>query len=170
MGKYRLSNGLMVFPDKDIKMLEAMSRKGYHVDSINAFGLYHFSEGEPKDYIYAINYEQNLREDFLDYYQASGWTPIIVQDGIQIFRGVPGSIPIFTDKDSKLEMLCRYRNGYLKATIVTFLLLLLYTLSTRMINLGVWEVVIWACLWCVFVFPATCLYGLVRAVRQLQKG
>lgn len=127
MMKYRMCKGLAMAPDKDMKMLSDMSKKGWHLTKFSLLG-YFFEEGEPQDYIYALNTEQIVTEDMLSLYRESGWTPVIVSEGYQIFRAEEGTPPIFSDAESEIEVLRKNQKSSGVAALV-FGVLLVATIS-----------------------------------------
>lgn len=113
MAKYKMCKGLAISPEKDMQLLKDMSKKGWHLSGMSAFGfLYRFEQGEPCDYDYALNMEKELDQDMLAYYEASGWSPIVVYSGLQIFRAKEGTTPIFTDQESEEELIRRNKKTY----------------------------------------------------------
>lgn len=108
-----------MMPRRDMKLLKDMGNKGWHVTSLRGGMFYRFEEGQPHDYDFALNHEMKVDADMLSFYEANGWTPIIVMEGfqmasgIQIFRAEAGTPPIFSDTASErhtLEM-ARKRTG-----------------------------------------------------------
>jgi hypothetical protein len=169
MKRYRLSNGLFVYPEKDMEMLQKMSLKGYHVESINALGFYRFVQGPPKEYTYSFNSETDLSDDFLEFYKESGWTPIIVQERLQIFRAPSGTIPIFTESESKAEVINKHRKTYSKATLITFSILAAFTALSKIFDFGMWAYFVWTILWIPFAFSFIPYLGLSRSYRACKK-
>lgn len=118
--KYRASNGWAIYPDKDMKMLEDMSAKGWHVTGIKGI-WYEFEQGEPHAYSYNMSMEKHPTNDMCAMFQSSGWTPVIIENGWQIFRAEAGATPIFTDNESRIELLLPKYKSYRKASIISII-------------------------------------------------
>jgi hypothetical protein len=120
--KYRMSGGLAMTPNRDMNMLKIMSVKGWHVTGMSGI-RYRFEHGEPHDYDYAMNCEHAVDAEMLSLYETSGWTPVMVLNGVggyQIFRAEAGTPHIFSDVDSEIEVLRRSRRFYGKWSLIFF--------------------------------------------------
>jgi len=106
--KYRMGYGLAISPEKDMQMFAKMSAKGWHLTENQGF-LYRFEQGEPHEYIYELNMDMETEEDMYSLYEESGWTPVIKEKGMHIFRAEKGTPPIFSDSESKVELLEKER-------------------------------------------------------------
>lgn len=129
MTKYRICGGLAITPEKDIKMLGEMSKKGWHLSNMCCGIFYRFEKGHPQDYTYSLNLEKSTTREMLSFYEASGWTPVVVGNGYQIFRAAAGAVPIFSDKESEMEILYKSRqqsgkSALLFAAVIIFCLIL----------------------------------------------
>jgi hypothetical protein len=109
MTKYRMCGGFAMTPKRDMKMLSKMSKKGWHLSKMQGI-FYCFEKGEPHDYNYSLNLEISTTPEMLSFYEASGWTPIVVENGHQIFRAESGTAPIFSDAESEIEVLNKNRH------------------------------------------------------------
>ena len=110
MAKYRMCSGLAIAPNRDLNMLQQMSRKGWHLAAMAGLGFcYRLEEGEAHSYQYALSMEPAVNAEMLSLYKASGWTPVVACNGYQIFRAEPGTAPIFSDTDSEIEVLRKNR-------------------------------------------------------------
>ncbi|WP_151733438.1 DUF2812 domain-containing protein ['Paenibacillus yunnanensis' Narsing Rao et al. 2020] len=121
MAKYRMSNGWAISPGKDMLLLKRMSRQGWHVTGMKGM-LYSFEQGGPHDYDYALNMEERVTPEMMALFEASGWTPVVAFDGLQIFRAEAGASPIFSDSESEAELLSKNRQQYGKWSLVPFCL------------------------------------------------
>lgn len=167
--KYRLGNGLAVYPEKDMQMLANMSKRGFHVIGINAFGFYKFEKGDPEDYIYDLNTECHLTPDFEAYYLQSGWQPIVINDSFQIFRAKAGTKPIFTDDTSKIGILkINRKEFFIMSSILLILQVLVWSLDARL-NWGIAGMIIKIVLWVLFVFSFIPFLGVCRQIKDLNK-
>ncbi|MCJ7695740.1 MAG: DUF2812 domain-containing protein, partial [Anaerolineaceae bacterium] len=83
-----------------------MSREGLHLKTIKPFGRYVFEVGEPKNYIYRMDFDQSSGKDS-DYFQLiqeAGWEHLTTLVGWQFWRKETGdgrTAELFTDNDSK---------------------------------------------------------------------
>ena len=102
--KYRMGNGLAISPEKDMRMFAEMSAKGWHLEE-NQGVLFRFAQGEPHRYIYALNMDEDTDETMYETYAQCGWTAVIKEKGMHIFRAEEGTPPIFSDTASKIEIL-----------------------------------------------------------------
>ncbi len=94
--------------------LESMSRRGYHLQNIKAFGRYVFELGEPCDYTYRLDFDRTTgkNSDYYDLIREAGWEHIIEIAGWQYWRKekTEGKTPeIFTDNESKIKKYERLR-------------------------------------------------------------
>nr|WP_275262591.1 DUF2812 domain-containing protein [Paenibacillus tepidiphilus] len=98
-------------------LLKRMSQRGWHVTGMKGM-LYRFEQGGPHDYDYALNMEEQVNPEMFSLFEASGWTPVIAFDGLQIFRAEAGTSPIFSDSESEAEQLSKNRQQYGKWSLV----------------------------------------------------
>lgn len=173
MNKYRLCNGLAIYPDRDMKMLSEMSQKGWHVKELKWI-CYRFEEGEPKEYIYNLNMENEVNEDMLSIYKESGWEPIILENGYQIYRAEKGATPIFTDNETKIEVLSKQKKSFGIGAIVFLILFVVIVAVTAVFwnNEAVKDILLFVALlcWVPLVFTGFPYLGLRKQIRNLQKG
>lgn len=108
--------------DKEEKFLTEMSLQGWHFESFTPPCSYLFVKGQPKPYIYKLDFRKNRNEDWDNYktlYEDCGWEHV---QEFRVFRGsweyfrkecVYGEEEdIFTDNESKIELLIRIRRFY----------------------------------------------------------
>lgn len=169
MAKYRISNGLAIMPERDMKLLKDMSKKGWHLVGMKGF-FYRFEEGEACDYDYTLNTELEIEKDMLSYYEASGWCPVVIGPGYQIFRAKEGTTPIFSDRDSEEEVL--QRNQKLSGKWASFfgILLIVWFLATDVIDLGFITVIVMVALIIGFVFTFFPFMGFSRSLKKIRKN
>lgn len=170
MNKYRFCSGLAIFPEHDMKMLSKMSSSGWHLKSLSGF-MYSFEKGEPTKYIYSLNLEQSVDDEMLSLYRESGWEPIIAEKGYQIFRAENGTPPIFSDRESEIQMLNENKITLRKSSAISFLAVILCMIlfvftnipNTVLIPLFILS---WAC----FIFAFFPFIGIYFKIRKLNKG
>jgi len=88
--------------------LSSMSQKGWHLSSIGLPCIYGFRAGEPRDYVYRLDYQTFPKKDKQEYQQLfrdAGWEYVGEMSAWQYFRKeVKKEEPpeIFTDAESKI--------------------------------------------------------------------
>lgn len=168
MAKYKMSGGLAMTPERDMKLLKDMSKKGWHLVGMNGI-FYRFEEGKSCDYDYALNTEIKIDKDMLSFYEASGWSPVVIAPGYQIFRAKAGNAPIFSDIDSEEEVLQRNQKRSGKWASVFGILLVIWFIVTSVIDLGFVTVMVMMALMVCFVFAFLPFIGFSRSLKKLSK-
>lgn len=148
-----------IFPgwadDREAAWLSAMSREGWHLVAMRYGFSYHFLKGEPKNYVYQLDYQYNLADEneYLGIFEAAGWEYLGEFINWRYFRQValPGEhLEIYSDPHSKVERNRRIRNVFmtifianLVAAIMNFGVFLLpkpghfnANLTISMVNIG----------------------------------
>jgi len=89
--------------------LRSMSQKGWHLFSLGLPCIYRFRAGEPRDYVYRLDYPMYKKRDQQDYLQLfsdAGWEYLGKMSGWgHYFRKEAGegeTLEIFTDVESKI--------------------------------------------------------------------
>lgn len=93
--------------EKEETWLGEMSRAGFHLQSITLPGKYIFTSGEPKEYVYRLDFVTDRKDydNYLELFQDAGWEHLLEYGGWQYFRTEAGTeqLPeIFTDNESKV--------------------------------------------------------------------
>ena len=89
--------------------LGEMSKKGYHLVSAGVPGIYEFDTGEPKDYVYRLDFQtfhKKDREEYLQLFRDAGWQHLGQMGSWQYFRKETKqgeAEEIYTDKESKTD-------------------------------------------------------------------
>ncbi|MBQ3512842.1 MAG: DUF2812 domain-containing protein [Lachnospiraceae bacterium] len=167
MSKYRGSRGFAMAPQKDMKMLEKMSRKGWHLEGMSGI-MYRMEKGECHEYIYDYNMEDEIDKGMLSLYESSGWKLIYSQSGFQIFRAEKGTTPLFTDTESKIEVLEKQRRQFAIPALV-FTILFLISAYFMVTQEGIAFLILTVCLYCCSVFTAFPFIGLCNHIRKMKK-
>lgn len=130
--------------DKEETWLGKMSQNGYHMTGITFPAVYTFTQGEPKNYVYRLDFilpVQKEKGTYLQTYKDAGWEYLGEMANWQYFRieAKPGEEPdIFRDNAAKIQ---KYRR------LVFFLLILsplLYLSSFKLLDkdmAGIWGVI-----------------------------
>lgn len=103
--KYIMSDGLAFNEDKDMDKLRRYSLKGWHVKKFKFMG-YTLEKGSSADYIYSVDYRSLKEEDaeeYFDFFTSSGWTHITSEGDIHLFQALPGTKPIYSDRETVVE-------------------------------------------------------------------
>ncbi|KQL57011.1 MULTISPECIES: DUF2812 domain-containing protein [Bacillaceae] len=103
--KYITSGGLAFAEERDMEKLRRYSLKGWHVKSF-AFMGYLIEKGQSNDYIYSVDYrtlKEEEREEYVDLLASSGWTLVSSNSDIHLFRALPGTKPIYSDRETVVE-------------------------------------------------------------------
>jgi hypothetical protein len=93
---------------KEEAWLRRMAQQGYHLARLVFPAVYEFSQGEPADMIYRLDFPDVKKEDievYLQLFQDTGWEHVDETVGWYYFRKIadPGSAnEILTDPESKL--------------------------------------------------------------------
>lgn len=111
MAKYRLCGGLALMPDHDMKLLENMSAKGWHLSGFSFGFFYRFEGGEPHAYDYAVAIERDCPPEAQELFCAGGWELVVMGPGWQIMRAEAGATPLHTDASSEAEALVESRKA-----------------------------------------------------------
>lgn len=147
MKKYRMSGGLAMSPEREMKLLKEMSRKGWHLSDMKTM-FYCFEQGEPHNYQYALNFETHVNEEMLSLYKESGWVPVVANAGYQIFRAEEGTSPIFSDSDSETEILYKNRNHAGKWALIFSALIVIFFIIAMTIEIN--QFIVMGLLWLLF--------------------
>lgn len=103
--KYITSGGLAFNESKDMEKLRKYSLKGWHVSSFKCMG-YKLEKGPSADYIYSVDYRSlktEEAEEYFDFFTSSGWKYITSEGDIHLFQALPGTKPIYSDRETKVE-------------------------------------------------------------------
>jgi hypothetical protein len=147
--------------------LRQMSQRGYHLKEPGTFGVYHFVQGEPCDYVYRLDFidsPQKDRQEYLQLFQDVGWDYLGEAMSWQYFRTLakPGESPeIFTDTESKIQ---KYKRMLALLTALAPSLALMFIIL--MDELPAWPVVVFTLLLALDVWFAI---QILRRINQLKR-
>ncbi len=100
-----MSGGLAFSEQKDMNKLRKQSLKGWHVKSF-AFMGYRLERGQKEDVTYSIDYRSlhdDEREEYVDFFDSAGWTHVCSEANMHLFKALPNTAPIYSEKESKTE-------------------------------------------------------------------
>lgn len=109
--------------EKEEHWLGEMSQQGYHLIKVALPGIYTFTVGTPREYVYRLDYQpysKKDRDDYLQLFSDAGWEHVGEMVSWQYFRkeAREGETPeIFTDVESKVAKYKRLL-GYLFVILV----------------------------------------------------
>ncbi|MCM3380834.1 MULTISPECIES: DUF2812 domain-containing protein [Shouchella] len=130
--KYMMSGGLAFSENKDMEKLRQFSLKGWHVSDFKFMG-YTLVKGQSADYIYSIDdrsLNEEEAEEYFDFFSSAGWTHIASQGNFHLFRGLPGTKPIYSDQETIVEKHNNAGNSIRWTAISTLLLTVLLWFGT----------------------------------------
>src|SRR5690606_34825252 len=108
--KYITSGGLAFSENKDMEKLRRYSLKGWHVSDFTFMG-YTLKKGVSSDYTYSVDYralKENEEAEYFYFFSSAGWSHVASNGNIHLFRGKPGTNPIYTDRNTTVE---KYKNS-----------------------------------------------------------
>lgn len=113
--------------DKEEKYLRYMHNRGWKFYKVVFPGFYYFTECEPEDVVYQLDYNKDRMDGMGDYirmFADCGWEFILDFVGYSYFRkraaDMNGEEEIFNDDNSKKEMLLRVYKGRLIPLAIIF--------------------------------------------------
>jgi hypothetical protein len=153
--------------EKEEQWLDHMSEQGWHVISMGLPGIYQFIQGEPRSYVYRLDFKPSTDKDFKEYLQLfsdAGWDHIGMVSSWQYFRieAKEGEQPeIFTDNASKIR---KYER------LVGFLVIFLPIFIIMIHNLATAEREIYKVFSVIFAaFILFYAYAMIRIVMRIQQ-
>ena len=159
----------MAWQDEDEEVwLREMSKSGLHLKKADLFGSYIFTRGEPREYIYRLDFRNEMKSDLKTYYQLfeeAGWEHVGVLGGWQYWRrpyDPADAGEIFTDPDSKLE---KYRR---LSVYLLVPLILLFSSTVNIMNIGRPSVMV-AFLPIFAVIFVLAVYSEIRVYQRIQE-
>jgi hypothetical protein len=156
--------------EREEAWLREMSQQGWHLQKVALPGFYTFAKGEPRDYVYRLDYTRTLKKnaDYFSLFRDSGWEYLGEMNEWQYFRkeALGGEAPeIYTDNESKVQ---KYRR------LMGFLLIFLPIILINIINMSrIESKTASASMWVnivllgVYVFGMIKLYLRVEALKRL---
>lgn len=170
--------------EKEEEYLRKMHGKGYKFVKVYLPGIYCFEKCEPEDVIYKLDFNPQTEEnkqDYLQMYRDYGWEYIQDMNEYSYFRKKASEatdkkeLEIFSDNESKLEMLKRI---FIKRMLPIFCIFLLCVLPqiTRIFQgeiMGEWGIgffVLWLVLFVIYLcIIGRCVTGFYRLNKKYNK-
>src|SRR5699024_9138033 len=134
--KYITSGGLAFSENKDMEKLRKYSLKGWHVRDFKFMG-YTLEKGVSSDYVYSVDYRSlkaEEEEEYFDFFSSAGWSHVASEADIHLFRASPGTKPIYTDRDTRIEKYKSSGNSMRKFAIPLVFITILAWIGTMLIS------------------------------------
>jgi len=130
--KFRFG-AFFLFPESEVEepFLNDMSRIGWHLVKTN-YWCYTFKKGEPEDYQYRMDFitKELGRAEYIQLLQDAGWEIVDTRRdefGVWAYCRKPryedGTLELYTDAESKLERIQRFKKAYWRMTAFAFLVI-----------------------------------------------
>ena len=135
--------------EKEEQFLNDMSNKGYRLKKYNSLGMYSFTEIEPQNSNYRVDYRKFKNKSQFDEYrilfQDAGWEYVYGthRSGSQYFLPISGEAQtddIFSDEESKSD---RYKRFSAQCFSSMALMLVWFIIITTPNNWSLWDVRTW---------------------------
>ena len=95
--------GLAFEEDKLLRKFEKMAREGYLLKSASITS-YKLVKAAPIQCLYTMDYKiLDDDDDYFEIFESGGWEHVCSLADAHFFRGKVGTIPIYTDKNSRIE-------------------------------------------------------------------
>ncbi|MDP4087942.1 MAG: DUF2812 domain-containing protein [Bacillota bacterium] len=135
--KYIMNNGLAFDEERTMKRLRNMAEEGWILSDMSMF-RYKLVKGEPQKLIYSMDYKELKKdgEEYFEYFKAGGWEHMCSYGPFHFFAAEPGTVPIYTDRESHLEKYKSPNKTYLRALIICIVSLLIIWCAESIISKG----------------------------------
>lgn len=121
--KYMMSGGLAFSEQNDLKKLRQKAAQGWMVKRFKFMG-YQLEHATPEDVIFSIDYRDlNKREEgeYFEMFEVAGWRYVCSNAGMHLFKAVPGTKPIYSDRESAIDKLVRKQKPLMPITLICVL-------------------------------------------------
>ena len=159
--------------DKEEEWLSDMSKQGYHLSKPGFFGRYEFEQGEPRNYVYRMDFmtgKKDQKDTYLQMFTDAGWEHLGEFGSWQYFRVLAkGDLQpeIYTDTASKIKK-------YERVMTILFLFQPIYLVILNANNVihhaPLWLTIGMLILWLIIVFAFS--FGMIKIsmrIRELRK-
>lgn len=159
--------------EKEEAWLSEMAAQGLHLESISLPGYYHFSQGEPGNFVYRLDFQtmkSKERESYLQLFQDAGWEHIGDMGGWVYFRHVVNGseIPeIYSDLESKMG---KYQRIMLYLVIFLPIMIILVPESRGLERYGSWYIVVEVLSGTLVLLFSFAIIQLFRRILSLKKA
>ena len=165
--------------EKEEAWLREQHKKGWKLINVTFPGFYRFEACTPEDVVYQLDYNQEGRShkgEYLTMFADCGWEYIADMAGYSYFRKPVSQMneeeEIFSDEDSKMEMIHRVYKGRVKLLIILFLCVILpqFIMAERWLNEGPMGVGIFIMIFAVFVMYVCLFIQFARKYKQTKES
>ena len=118
--------------EKEQDYLREMHKNGWKFVKVKGFGMYYFEKCTPQDVVYQLDYNKDglaHKDEYVKMFNDCGWEYVQDYAGYSYFRKAVSengeAEEIFSDNDSKLQMMERVMKGRLLPLLVIFFATLL---------------------------------------------
>ena len=132
--KYMMSGGLAFSEQSDLKKLREKAAQGWNVKRFKFMG-YQLEKGAPEDVIFSIDYrdfKKGEEEEYFEMFEMAGWNHVSSNAGIHLFKALPGTKPIYSDKESSVDNLVRQQKPLLSISVACVLITIISYLLSQM--------------------------------------
>lgn len=135
--KYLYSLGVSYYAEKEMQRLEKQASKGWQFVKMNRLGFLIFKKAPAQNKKFAVDFytgEQSTEEieDYLEMYQASGWSYLSnYKKRYYYFMADPKTPTIFSDKVSYMERLNLEQKWLVKNSFKMTIIGLIITIATH---------------------------------------
>ena len=162
--------------DKEEQWLTEMSNQGYHLLKPGFFGRYEFEQGDPKNYVYQLDFmtgKKDQLETYLQFFTDAGWEYVGEFGSWQYFRILAEGDTqpeIYTDVSSKIM---KYQR--IAGILVIFMPIYLVVLNVNNLVdhdptwLMVTILILWLSIICLFAFSIIKLFLRIQALKKTIK-
>ena len=118
--------------EKEQEYLRTMHKKGWKLVRVSGLTVYHFEKCVPEDVVYQLDYNKEglaNKEEYVQMFRDCGWEYLQDYVGFSYFRKpaseMNGEEEIFSNAESKLQMMERVFKGRMIPLLVLFFCVLL---------------------------------------------
>jgi len=113
--------------EKEENFLREMANKGYQFEKITGPGFYQFSENEPRDTIYRLDYwnhKKHEKDEYIQMFEDYGWEYLFDYVDWSYFKSDQNNpnTEIFSDNESRVDLANRvFKKRYVPGLIIFLL-------------------------------------------------
>ena len=129
-----MSGGLAFSEQSDLKKLREKAAQGWIVKRFKFMG-YQLEKGVPEDVIFSIDYrdfKKGEEEEYFEMFEMAGWSHVSSHAGIHLFKAVPGTKSIYSDKESSIDNLVRQQKPMISISVISVLITIISYLLSQM--------------------------------------
>lgn len=157
--------------ESDLNKLKELAKDGWIVNKIE--GLFYILDNKEQQHVdYAIDYQDQPSNEYLELNEAKGWKKVASLGYIHLFKAKAGTVPLHTSIESKLLILNRERKrfiNYSKITLPAFLITALANLLLQPADLFFVAVLLLISLLATSISLIYALFPLIGYTNQLNK-